>query len=493
MNVLFIAAEADPFAKTGGLGDVVGSLPAALRKLGIDARVLIPHYGTIDGQKYGLTYAFQYKQQRALGMADVFISKTVHHDVPVYFLRSWPFFGEPYIYTDNNWDNQRFTFFAQAAMGAIWQLANGADGKQWWPDVIHVHDWHTGLIPFLLHTTRFVEGWNKIASVISIHNMAYQGAMAGSTLDGLGLPPRDHWALNLMNAGGDLLAIGLAYADKLNTVSPHHAFELHYPRFGEGLDPLIWIRDADFSGILNGLDMERYNPATDPHIFQKYDTNNFRTERIKNKRDLQQLVGLPVHDDVPVIGLVSRLVEQKGIDLAIDALRWLSLDTDVQIIALGSGEDSLEYALWKLSNDFHWKVRAYTYFDPILAQRIYAGSDFLLMPSRYEPCGTSQMISMRYGCLPVVRETGGLKDTVVNYDGGPADTGNGFTFSWETPEAIVGTLRWALGTYYSNHPAIDRMQARGMAIDWGWDKSAHQYIDLYENAIRKKRSWVANS
>ncbi len=490
MNVLFIAAEADPFAKSGGLGDVVGSLPGALRKLDIDARVLIPHYGTIDGEKYGLTYSFQFRHTRDVGTADVHISKTNYKGVPIYFLRSWPFFSERYIYTDTNWDNQRFIFFAQAAMGAVWELANGADGDAWWPDVIHVHDWHTGLVPFLLHTTRFVDGWNKIASVISIHNMAYQGKMAGVWLDAVGLPPRDHWALEMTNHGGDLLAIGLAYAEKINTVSPNHATELHFPRFGEGLETLIWIRDHDFSGILNGLDMELYNPATDPRIFQKFDADNFRQQRVHNKRGLQELVGLPVNDDIPVIGLVSRLVDQKGIDLAIEALRWLCVDTDVQVIALGSGEDSLQFALWKLSNDFHWKVRSYTTYDPILAQRIYAGSDFLLMPSRYEPCGTSQMIALRYGCLPIVRETGGLKDTVTNYDGGPADVGTGFSFLWETPEAVVGTLRWAIDTYRHKHKAFERMQERGMRIDWAWNKSARQYIDLYERAIRAKRSWM---
>lgn len=489
MKILFIAAEAEPFAKTGGLGDVVGSLPLALKKLGIDVRVLLPHYGTIDSQAYGLTHAFHFKHERTFGTADVYISKTIHRQVPFYFLYSWPFFSEPYIYTDAEWDNQRFIFFAQAAMGAVWQLANDADpeAEQWWPDLIHVHDWHTGLVPFLLHATRFMPHWNQIASLISIHNMAYQGKFAGIWLDKLDLPPRDHPLLTYND--GDLLAIGLAYADKLNTVSPNHATELHYPRFGEGLEMIVWGRDRDFSGILNGIDTELLDPATDPHIFHNFNADNFRTERIQNKRRLQTLLGLPRRDDAPLIGVVSRLVDQKGIDLLIPALRVLCAESDTQVVVLGSGENYLENALWHLGNEFSNRVKVYTYYDPILAQRIYASSDLIVMPSRYEPCGTAQMIAQRYGALPVVRETGGLADTVDNYDNAAADTGTGFRFLWESPDAVLGTLRWAYNTYRNHQAAFQRMQERGMRRDWSWNTSAQQYIQLYEQAIAQKRSW----
>ncbi|NDJ84538.1 MAG: glycogen synthase [Chloroflexi bacterium] len=492
LKVLFVAAEADPFAKAGGLGDVVGSLPRALRRIGIDARVLMPHYGTINSAAFGLTHLFQYQEARVVGVADVFVSKTVLREVPFYFLRSWPFFDQPYHYTDFDWDIQRFIFFSQAAMGAIWQLANGADHEagEWWPDVVHVHDWHTGLLPFLIYLSRFEPGWNQTASVMSIHNMGYQGKMAGAFLDQVHIPPREHPVLTSINRQGDLLPIGIAYADKINTVSPNHAVEMHYPRFGEGLEPLIWARDHDFSGVLNGIDMEHFDPATDPALFHNFDADNFRTERIQNKRALQELLNLDVRDDVPLIGVVSRLVGQKGIDLLAAALRSICADTDVQIVSLGTGEPDLEHALWGIGHDFWWKARTHTYFDPILAQRIYAGSDIIMMPSRYEPCGMAQMIAQRYGALPLVRETGGLVDTVDNYDNGPADVGTGFTFLWEAPDAIVGTLRWAVDTYRHRPHAWQRMQERAMRIDWSWAQSAQRYAELYQAAINKKRAWM---
>lgn len=493
MKVLFVAAEALPFAKTGGLGDVVGSLPMALREIGIDARVLIPHYGTIDSQAYGLTHNFFFQEHRKVGVADVHVSKTIYHDVPYYFLRSWPFFDHPYLYTDENWDIQRFIFFAQAALGAVWQLGQGADNETgaWWPDVVHVHDWHTALVPFLMHLSRFEPGWNQTASVLSIHNMAYKGLMAGARLAEVGIPPRDHPILHSLGFDGDLLPIGIMYADKLNTVSPNHATELHYPRFGEGLEPLVWARDTDFSGILNGLDMERFNPETDPDIFHNFNADNFREERIQNKRDLQRLIGLPVDDDVPLIGVVSRLVEQKGIDILVPALRRICSDTDVQVAILGTGNKSLEHAVWSIGHDFSWKSRTFTYYDGILAQRIYAGADMLVIPSRYEPCGMAQMIALRYGSLPIARETGGLVDTIENYDNGEADEGTGFLFLWEEPEALVGTLRWAIETYRNRRTAWERMQERGMRHDWSWHKSARQYESLYQDAIHKRRSWMA--
>lgn len=492
MRVLFIAAEAAPFAKAGGLGDVVGSLPGALRKLGIDARVLMPHYGMIHNEAFDITHLFSFQFHRPMGTADVNISKTVYQEVPIYFLHSWPFFSEPYHYTDNDWDVERFIFFAQAALGAVWEMANGADPEagRWWPDLIHFHDWHTGLGPFLLYSSRFEPGWNQVASLLTIHNMGYAGKMAGLWLDTLGILPREHPTLEAIHGTGDLLPIGLAYADKLNTVSPNHAVELHYAHFSKGLEPLIWQRDEDFTGILNGIDVERYDPATSEYLFTNFDADNFRTKRIENKRGLQDLLGLPVRDEVPLLGIVTRLTEQKGIDLAIDALHQLCAeDDDLQVVVLGSGDHELEHALWSLRNTFHWKVSIHTYFDEILAQRIYAGNDLFLMPSRYEPCGMAQMIALRYGSLPVARQTGGLVDTVHNFDNADAEVGTGFTFLWETPEAIVGTIRWAMDTYRNRRAAFERMQERGMRYDWSWQASAKQYIALYQAAIDKKRAW----
>jgi starch synthase len=487
MKVLFVGAESVPFIKSGGLGDVLGSLPHALSDLGIEARVLIPHYGVIDNEAHRIAYRFRFQYARPGGMADVNISKRILGKVPYYCMQTWPFFNEPYFYTDITWDSQRYIFFCQAALAFTWEILQGADDDTWFPDVIHVNDWHTGLIPFLLQLSSTDPYWGQVASVLTIHNMAYQGPAAGFFMDQAGIPPRTHPALIATGNEGNMLGIGIAYADKVNTVSPQHAIELHYPPFGEGLQDLIIARDADFSGILNGIDMERYNPATDQEIFQRFDADNFRTHRLKNKTELQRQLHLPIREDVPVIGLVSRLVEQKGIDFGVDALRRICIDTDIQVLALGTGQYEIEGKLWSLGNDYPNKVRAITHFDPILAQKIYAGSDLFLIPSRYEPCGITQMMAMRYGSLPVVRETGGLIDTVVNYDGGPADVGTGFRFLWETDDAVVGTLRWAIDTYRNNRPAFERMQERAMRQDWSWHKSATQYIELYEAALAKRR------
>lgn len=486
MRVLFIAAEMAPFAKTGGLGDVVGSLPAVLRSKGVDARVLIPLHGPIKAA-YGdrLEHRFTFAFSRRLGTADVRIYATEQDGVPVYFLESWPFFGEgDSVYTDLDWDRQRFIFFSQAALATAWELGQGHDGgARWMPDVLHVHDWHTALVPFLLREARYQPVWESVASVLTIHNMAYQGWDAGGFLWMAGVPGRHDPNLVYQDKTDNLLGIGIAYADKLNTVSPRHAIELHYPRFGEGLEGLIWTRDGDLTGILNGLDMQRNDPATDPALPQRFDRHNFRTHRIDNKRALQHEFGLEQRDDAPVIAIVSRLVEQKGMDFAAEGLRWVLAETGAQLIVLGAGKPEIEEQMKRLEWDFGWKAKVYTGYNADLAQRIYAGADMLFVPSRYEPCGLTQMLAMRYGALPVVRETGGLADTVTNYDNGPADYGTGFIFLWEEPEAVRHTLRWAIDTYRHRRPAWERMQARAMRIDWSWARPVQQYIALYERAL----------
>ncbi|NDJ76212.1 MAG: glycogen synthase [Chloroflexi bacterium] len=485
MRVLFVSAEMAPFAKAGGLGDVVGSLPRALRDKGVDARVLMPLYGPVKAKfDDEIAYRFQFRFNRRSGSADVYIHYTEHDGVPVYFLESWPFFsGGDYLYTDINWDRERFIFFSQAALAAAWELGQGQDGDPWFPDVLHSHDWHTGLVPFLLHEARYGEDWANVASVHTIHNMAYQGWEAGGFLFEAGVPGRHDPHLVYQDKVDNLLGIGIAYADKLNTVSPRHAIELHYPRFGEGLEGLIWVRDQDFVGILNGIDTTAFDPAADRHLAHHYDGANFRTERVKNKRRLQADLWLEPDDDMPLIGIVTRLVDQKGMDFALPGVRRLLAESNAQLVALGTGKPEIERQLRALEWDFGWKSKVMIGFDPHLAQRIYAGADLLLVPSRYEPCGLTQMIAMRYGALPVVRETGGLADTVTNFDNGVGDSGTGFMFLFEEPDAVRLTLHWALDTFRRNRSAWERMQARGMALDFSWDEPARQYIALYEAAL----------
>jgi starch synthase len=484
MNVLFVAAEAAPFAKTGGLGDVVGSLPKVLRQQGIDARVLIPQYGFIPGDPYGIEHLFTFQLPRRTGTADVHLAGTEYDGVPVYFLRAWPYFGEgDYLYTTVEWDIPRFIFFAQAALGVAWEFGSRLN---WFPDVFHVHDWHAALMPFLIYDGRYHEKWAQTASVITIHNLGYQGWDAGGYLWDAGVPGRHHPDLVYQDKTDNLFAIGLAYADELTTVSPRYAEEIQYPHFGEGLEGMIRARRRDLYGILNGIDTDQYNPATDPHLVKTFDMRCLET-RVINKRALQRETGLEVRDEVPLIGIVSRLVEMKGMDLAVPALRYLLASEDVQLVALGTGKESIEREMGLLGQHFHWKAHTALGFDAALAQRIYAGCDLFLMPSRYEPCGIGQMVAMRYGALPVVRETGGLADTVENYDDRDADQGTGFRFLWEESDAVLGTLRWGIHTFRHRKEPWRRMQLRAMSRDFSWQQSATQYVARYERALRKKR------
>ncbi|HEX2907173.1 MAG TPA: glycogen synthase, partial [Phototrophicaceae bacterium] len=407
-----------------------------------------------------------------------------------YFIHGWPFFGDEHqVYSTWEWDVPRFMFFSQAAMAVAWELRRR---ESWFPDVFHVNDWHTGLISFLLHESRFYPTWDQVASVMSIHNLAYQGDHAGGWMWELGVPGRNHPDLMDQDLSDNLMGISLAYSDKLTTVSPRYATEIQYPYMGYGLDGLIRSRVNDLTGILNGIDMQAMNPETDPFIVSHYNADNFNEKRPANKRQLQTDFGLDVRDDVPVLGIVTRLVEQKGIDLLIPALRRLLVNTDVQFIGLGSGEPEYDRQFSQLGQDFNWRARTYIGYNAALAQRIYAGCDLFLMPSHYEPCGIGQMLAMRYGALPLVRETGGLADTVVNYDSGPAEQGTGFVFQWEQSDALLHTIRWALDTYHQRRDAWQRMQRRAMQTDFSWENSARRYIEVYHKALMERRggfSW----
>ncbi len=485
MNVLFVSAEAAPFAKVGGMADVVGSLPAALRKLGVDARVIIPHYGFINDDKFQIVPAFHFEFPRNTGVTDVHVYTSVQDGVTFYLVKGWPFFGpEGTVYTEWIWDVPRFTFFNQVAMAVAWEIRQR---EGWLPDVFHVNDWHTGLIPFFLDLSKSDSVWGQVASVLSIHNMAYQGEHIGGWMWQLGIPGRNHPELLWRGLSDNMLAIAIAYTDIVSTVSPRYAVEIQYPYMGYGLDDLVRARSGDLQGILNGLDIDLWNPDTDKLLVSNYNAENFIEKRPPNKRQLQIDAGLEVRDDVMVIGVVSRLVAQKGFDLALPALRQLLSDTDVQFILLGAGDPDLDYQFWRLGKDFPTKAKIFQGYNAAVAQRIYAGCDVFLMPSHFEPCGIGQMIAMRYGALPLVRETGGLADTVQNYDNGAGDAGVGFVFSWETPQAVLGTIHWALRTYHNNRDAWQRMQRRAMQTDVSWENSAHQYVELYRNAIIQRR------
>lgn len=486
MKVLIASAEAAPFAKVGGLADVIGSLPAALRAHAIDARVVLPGYGFIEHWTYAISHLFTFQFAHRQGVSDIHVYTCDYQGVPFYFLQVWPYFGqEGTVYTDWEWDVPRFIFFNQAVMALAWHLNVRQD---WVADVVHVNDWHTGLIPFLIHQNRDKAEWRQTASVVSIHNIAYQGAHIGGWTFMAGIDGRDHQGLQQNGLGDNMLGIAIAYSDLVSTVSPNYAREIQYPYAGFELADLIHSRQSDLVGILNGLDTDLWNPATDPKLAVNYNLEDFREKRVLNKRHLQSHARLPIRDDVPLVGMVTRLAWQKGLDMAIPALHQLLDENDMQFVILGTGEPSLERELWWLGQRFNTKARVFLQFDAALAQQIYAGCDIFLMPSHFEPCGMGQMIAMRYGALPLVRETGGLADTVINYDNGPADLGTGFTFHWEQAQAIVGTMRWALETYHQRRPAWERMQERGMTNDFSWTRSAQDYVDLYQRAIDKHQA-----
>ncbi len=486
MKVLFISAEAAPFAKVGGMADVVGSLPKALRQQDIDARILMPGYGFINHSQNAISHLLSFDQPLRSGRAAVNVYTTVRDTVPFYFIQSWPYFGnERTVYTEWDWDVPRFINFNQIIIGAIWALN---ENLGWLPDVIHVNDWHTGLVPFLIQEAgKHTPAWRSIATLLSIHNLAYQGDHIGGFLWEAGIPGRHHHDLEARDLTDNMLAIAIAYSDIVTTVSPRYATEIQYPYMGYGLDELIRTRAHDsVYGILNGIDLDLWDPETDPNVAENYTVKNFVEKRAINKAHLQRQAGLPENPDTLLIGMVSRLVWQKGIDLAVPALRQFLAGYDAQFVVLGSGEAELEHDLWKLGNDFNWKVRAYLQYNAAAAQAIYAGSDLFLMPSHFEPCGMGQMIAMRYGSLPLVRNTGGLADTVENYDNGNGEHGTGFVFSWEESQAISGTLRWAFQTYTKNRAAWHRMQQRAMQQDFSWDKSAQQYIKRYQQAYKER-------
>lgn len=487
-NVLMVAAEAAPFAKVGGMADVVGSLPAALKPFNVDARVLMPGYGFIPHQKYNINPLFSFQFHHRQGTSDIHLYFTQHDGVTYYFFQAWPYFGtESQVYHDYTWDLPRFVFFNQVAMAVIWELRQRLG---WHIDVVHTHDWHTGLLAFLLENESGNRDWAGIATVHTIHNMMYQGNWAGWAMYQAGIPERNHGHLIYQDLTDNLMGIGLAYSTLINTVSPRYAIEIQYPYQGYGLDGLLRTRLGDLWGILNGIDNAMWDPATDPALHTNYDVSNFRERRVENKIHLQRMLNLPERPDVPMIGIVSRLVWQKGIDMLVPTLYRLLQDYDVQFVALGTGEPKFEHELGHFGYEMRDRgARVMLGYDAGLAQHIYAGADLFAMPSHFEPCGISQMIAMRYGSLPIVRETGGLADTVDNYDNGDGDQGTGFVFSWQQPDALYNTFCWAVETYLQRRSVFERLQERAMQRNFSWERSAEEYTRFYQHAMAKKHGY----
>jgi len=474
LNILFLAAEAVPFAKVGGLADVAGALPKALRALGHDVRLMIPRYGSIRSNQFRLRKIgkpFAVPVGRGEQMAHLFHT-TTDDGVPTYLVWDEKFFSpreRVYGFDD---DPQRFTFFSRAAIAALPLL-------DWMPDVIHANDWHTAAIPtWIAYEGRYLREYRHLASLFTIHNLAYQGTSGRLILTFAQMEYVRH--LDVEPPGQvNWMAQGIANADLISTVSPRYARDILETEAGAGLGPLLRRRKDRLVGVLNGIDTDRWNPATDPHIPQRFDRSDLRMRAV-NKAALQQEARLPVRADVPLIGMVSRLDAVKGIDLLGPVLEQV-LTGDVQFVLLGTGQPEYHEMLESLQARFPDKMRIFLRYDDPLARRIYAGCDIFLMPSRFEPCGLGQMIAMRYGAVPVVHQTGGLADTVIDYHERP-DKATGFAFSPFTSEACVDALRRALGIF-RDRETWTALQSRGMRTDFSWEASARKYVDLYRRAM----------
>ena len=476
LKILFISAEVSPFAKTGGLGDVGGSLPKALRAMGHDVRVIMPAY-----QKIEAGYPGVYPMAGVLNVpvrygnveASAFQSELPGSDVPIYFIAQQQLFNRPNIY--GYWDDPyRFAFFSRAALDLILSL-------DWKPDVIHAHDWHTApALAWLATAGQQYEFYRGISTIFTIHNLAHQGKSSWDIFDYLGIQTH---SLNEEPYGEvNFMARGLYHTTLINTVSPSYAREIMTEDGGAGLDGLLRHRHYDLHGILNGLDYDEWNPSSDERIAANFDVDTLE-KRVINKRALQAQAGLPQRDDVPLIGLISRLDWQKGLDITGHVIHNLlnGYAGEAQFVVLGTGDPQYENMFAQLASYHQDKMTAFLAYNAGLAPVIYAGSDMFLMPSLFEPCGLGQLISMRYGSVPVVRATGGLADTVQ-------DGITGFSFYNYTSEDFWQTLQRAMYIYYNDQESWRSIQLNGMNADFSWDRSAHGYQQLYEWAIARTLS-----
>jgi starch synthase len=474
MRVLFAASEAMPLVKTGGLADVVGALPKALAKRGVDVTVVLPKYGEIPKEitDRAVSVAVMEVQlgwrRQYCGVEEVTVDgiRFLLIDNEFYFKR-----GYLYGYGD---EAERFAFFSFAVL----ELLDKLDPL---PDIIHCHDWQTGLIPFLLRT-RYANrpGYRHIRTVFTIHNLQYQGVYSRELLKDILAVGDDTFTedgLEFFGAGSCMKA-GLRFADKLSTVSWTYSNEIQTEAYGEKLDGVIRQRAGDLWGIVNGIDTEIYDPMTDPHLVVPY--RNSIDKKRQNKTALQQELGLPVDVTIPMIGIVSRLTGQKGFDLIGEALPVL-MKENVQLVILGAGEPGIEAMLRQSLMQNRGKMALWFGFNEGLARRIYAASDMYLMPSRFEPCGLSQMIALRYRSVPIVRETGGLKDTVESYNE-YTGTGNGFTFGPATVHDLLFTVLRSL-SFYDNKEHWEKIVANGAKKDYGWESSARLYYKLYRELV----------
>jgi starch synthase len=466
-----MAAEAAPLAQVGGLADVVGSLPKALRALGHDVRVVLPGYGSIDWPRYSPELAATFPVYTTWGEVAAEVWRTEVGGTPFFLVTGLPIPKDRWIYGRTiQEDGPKFIFFSLAA---LWS----AEALDWTPDVVHAHDSHTGVAAWWLGTEgRENPFFRDVASVFTIHNLPYAGEGAGRFLGEYKIRRSDAILALPERFRDSLMGLGILGADMLSTVSPSYAREIRTPEGGHGLDAALRLRSDRLAGILNGIDTESWNPATDREIAAVFDAKTLEA-RAKNKAALQEEAGLEKDARMPMLGVVSRLVKEKGFEIAAPAVkRWL--ERGGQFVLLGTGDPTLEHEYAQFEMRFARRASVRLRFDSRYARRIYAGADALLVPSRYEPCGLAQMIAMRYGCVPVARRTGGLADTVTDA-GEPGGTGLMFDEfnSWALWDALERALK-----VYAQVPKWAELQKNGMGRDFSWSGSAKEYAALYERA-----------
>ncbi|MFD2614206.1 glycogen synthase GlgA [Paenibacillus gansuensis] len=477
MKVLFVASEAVPFVKTGGLADVAGSLPKALNAQGADVRVILPKYGDISEKLREEMYTVQsfsvyvnWRQQYCG------IEEAEHDGVTYYFVDNQYYFNRQGLYGFGD-EAERYAFFCRGVLEALPKL-----GFQ--PDVIHCHDWQAALIPVFLEANyRQYEFYKDIRTMFTIHNLKYQGVFGREVLGDILTLNEEHYHPGALEFNGavSFMKGGIGYSNVITTVSPTYAEEIQTPYFGEGLDGLLRQRSGELYGILNGIDYDQYDPMTDPHLTATY--RGALTKKRLNKTALQARLGLPVDGDVPVISLVTRLVEQKGLDLIHRVLEEI-LELDVQLVVLGTGQPYYEALFREAAAKHPEKLSSNLFFSEELARNIYAASDLFLMPSLFEPCGIGQLIAMRYRTVPVVRETGGLKDTVQAYNP-ETGTGTGFTFHDYNAHEMLYAIQRAVRAF-GDKDTWNALNANIGKTDFSWKQSAKQYLQLYKQTAAGK-------
>ena len=481
MKILFAASESVPFVKTGGLADVVGALAPVLAKEGHDVRVIIPLFSAIP-QEYTqhMEHVCDFEVQLGWRRQYCGIEMLKKDGVIWYFMDNKYYFGRPYIYGMGGDEYERFGFFCRGVLNMLPLI-----GFQ--PDIIHTHDWQSGMVPALLKIQySHLPFYAGIKTVFTIHNLQYQGIFGiREVQDILGLGD-SLWTDDKLECFGcaNFMKAALVYTDLITTVSPSYAEEIQTAYYGERLDGLLRARRKELFGVLNGIDIHEYDPCTDQRIPENYSFDQM-TGKSACKTALQQELGLEINPDIPVIGMVGRLSNQKGLDL-IDYVIADIMRQNVQLVVLGMGEGRYFNLFSWAETEYKGRVAARFTMDHTLAHKIYAGADMFLMPSQFEPCGLSQMIAMRYGTVPIVRETGGLRDTVLSYNEFSGE-GNGFTFFNYNAHDMLHTIERA-ADYYHNHPDVwKKLQERGMNGDYSWDHSAREYIKLYQTLFTEKK------